>query len=327
MPRLTYAVSPGLSLIFRDLGVQPADVFRRAGLPDNLLAQGAVSLEARDYFALWQSLEDLIDAPNLPLLIGKTISAEVFDPAIFAALCSPDLDTAAGRIARYKKLIAPMRVAITRTTEQTTIRLVWPPHPAPPPGFVLVDLIFWVSLARMATRDPIVPLRLSVPVLPRDRAAYREHLGVDLTEGEPAVVFSAADATRPFLTANPQLWSFFEPELRRRLAELESGAKMAAQVRSVLLELLPAGSPSMEAVCKRLRVSSRTLQRRLRSEGTTFKGVLNATREDLARHYLRSSALSAAEIAFLLGYENPSSFYRAFHAWTGQTPETLRGQP
>lgn len=52
--------------------------------------------------------------------------------------------------------------------------------------------------------------------------------------------------------------------------------------------------------------------------------MLNATRESLARHYLVNGSFTAAEIAFLLGYEEPSSFYRAFHSWTGQTPERIR---
>jgi AraC-like DNA-binding protein len=62
-----------------------------------------------------------------------------------------------------------------------------------------------------------------------------------------------------------------------------------------------------------------------REEGTSFQAVLSQTREALARHYLSSGALTAGEISFLLGYSDPNSFYRAFHAWTGQTPQRTRG--
>lgn len=71
-------------------------------------------------------------------------------------------------------------------------------------------------------------------------------------------------------------------------------------------------------------MSTRTLQRRLQLEDTAFQTVLRDTREALARHYLTSSTMSAAEIAYLLGYDDTRSFYRAFHAWTGQTPEQVR---
>ncbi|MEL6180654.1 MAG: helix-turn-helix domain-containing protein, partial [Myxococcota bacterium] len=71
-------------------------------------------------------------------------------------------------------------------------------------------------------------------------------------------------------------------------------------------------------------LSKRTLQRRLRSEGPTFQEVLNTTREELARHYLLNTVFSGTEIAFLLGFKDPNSFFRAFHGWTGHSPEKLR---
>jgi AraC-like DNA-binding protein len=89
--------------------------------------------------------------------------------------------------------------------------------------------------------------------------------------------------------------------------------------------LLPSGESSVDAVCRRLGTSVRTLQRRLREEGDTFQAILNRTRESLARHYLKRPELTATEISFLLGYEDPSSFFRAFTSWTGTTPEQARG--
>ena len=80
----------------------------------------------------------------------------------------------------------------------------------------------------------------------------------------------------------------------------------------------------MTDVARRLAVSTRTLQRRLSEEGTSFQQELNGLRADLARHYLTNSRYSSAEISFLLGYSDPNSFIRAFHAWTGQTPESAR---
>jgi transcriptional regulator GlxA family with amidase domain len=53
--------------------------------------------------------------------------------------------------------------------------------------------------------------------------------------------------------------------------------------------------------------------------------VQEATREELAKHYLKSSDLTGAEISFLLGFEDPNSFFRSFHTWTGETPEHARG--
>lgn len=129
---------------------------------------------------------------------------------------------------------------------------------------------------------------------------------------------------RPFLTENHKMWLFFEPSLRQRLADLDRTAGMADRVRSALLEALPAGEVSMQAVSRQLAVSTRTLQRRLQDEGTTFQGTLDALRDSLAHHYLRNTEMASAEISFLLGFEDPNSFARAFQAWTGKTPQTVR---
>ena len=83
----------------------------------------------------------------------------------------------------------------------------------------------------------------------------------------------------------------------------------------------------MDCVAGRLGTSKRTLQRRLRSEQTTFQTVLGNTRAALARHYLLETRLSSAEISYLLGFEDPNSFFRAFHGWTGQTAEQFRNRP
>ena len=99
---------------------------------------------------------------------------------------------------------------------------------------------------------------------------------------------------------------------------------MTDRVRAALLELLPGGHASMSDVARSLSVSTRTLQRRLSDEDTTFQAVLTATRTRLARHYLSTGELSANEISFLLGYDDPKSFYRAFRTWTGLTPTTAR---
>ena len=122
------------------------------------------------------------------------------------------------------------------------------------------------------------------------------------------------------------MWQFFEPELRKRLTDIEAEASFASRVRSSLFELLPSGLSSIDDVANNLAVSKRTLQRYLSDEKTSFQQELNKTREGLARHYLANSAFSGAEISFLLGFDDPNSFVRAFRSWTGETPQKVRAQ-
>ncbi len=321
----TFSITSGAGLILTDMGISPSNVLRRAGLRDDLFTHSSFSLTPAEYYAFWRALEEEADDPELPIAAGRAISVEAFAPPVFAALCSPNLDVAMERIARHKPLIGPLRLELSRSESGITVACIWPEGPEPPQILVAMELIFWVALARLATRSEIRPLRVTSPVTFPRRSAYRQYFGVPVSVGERAsVTFGAEDAARPFLTANEAMWEFFEPELRRRLSELETGATTSERVHAVLLEMLPAGEASVEAVAQRLMVSPRTLQRRLREEGISYQAVLNQTREALARHYLSNSSLPAAEISFLLGYDDPNSFYRAFHGWTGETPEGVR---
>ena len=95
---------------------------------------------------------------------------------------------------------------------------------------------------------------------------------------------------------------------------------MKERVRAALFELLPSARSTLKAVAQELNTSPRTLQRRLAEEGLSYRYVLDNTRAQLAKHYLKRTQLKKAEIAFLLGYEDPNSFYPAFRSWTGTTP-------
>jgi AraC-like DNA-binding protein len=322
----SYTVNPGWRLLLTDLGIRPDNVLRRAGLPGDLFGREKAVLSTDEYFRVWRALEEESEDPALPLRIGAAISVEAFDPPIFAALCSPDLNTALGRIARYKRLVCPMALHVEMGEKATTLELKWLDAIVEPPvSLVAAELVFFVQLARIATRKRIIPLQVRAPHPPKPKKEYAEYFGVALRKGSsPVIAFKAADAALPFLTANEKMWRFFEPDLQKRLSELDESASTAQRVHAAFLELLPSGAASIESVSRKLGTSTRTLQRRLKEEGRSFQGVLNETREGLARHYLRTPNLSGAEISFLLGFEDPNSFFRAFRTWTGETPEQVR---
>jgi AraC-like DNA-binding protein len=322
-----FPVNPGWRVLLTDVGLRPADVLRLANLPGDLFAREKAALTTDEYFSLWRGMEEVADDPTLPLRIGAAISVEAFDPPIFAAMCSPDLNTALGRISRYKRLVMPMALHVNVGRRATTLELEWLDAATEPPvSLISAELVFFVQLSRIATRTKICPQEVRAPRLPQPKGEYTKYFGVAVRKGPlPKLSFKPADAALPFLTANEKMWRFFEPELQKRLSELDQEATTSDRVRAALLELLPSGEASMESVAKKLGASTRTLQRRLKQEGQTFQVMLNKTREDLARHYLKTSRLSGAEISFLLGFEDPNSFFRAFHSWTGETPEQARG--
>jgi AraC-like DNA-binding protein len=120
------------------------------------------------------------------------------------------------------------------------------------------------------------------------------------------------------------MWQAFEPNLRRRMEDAREDLSMRARVENALLEMLPSGRTQIDDVAREFAVSRRSLQRRLTEEGTSWLDVLNSARERLARHYLKNTNLGTSEVSFLLGFEDPNSFFRAFRRWTDATPEAWR---
>lgn len=321
-----FRLEPGWRPLLKDLGINVRNVLRRAELPGDLFARSEPRLSTDEYFRLWEAMQAESGDPEFPIRVVEAATAESFAPPLFAALCSPNLRVALERLSTYKRLIAPMALDVRVGRNAVTATFRWLNATVKPPATLAnMEAAYITHLARMATRERIEPTGATSPSPPKDPAALERYLGVPFRRGKHlTLTFSHEDAHRPFLTANESIWKVFEPNLRRQLAELEETATMSERVRVALLELLPSGQASMNHVASKLAVSRRTLQRRLQSEGTAYLEVLASTREQLARHYLAKTKLSCTEIAFLLGFEEPNSFFRAFHSWTGDSPEHMR---
>ena len=114
------------------------------------------------------------------------------------------------------------------------------------------------------------------------------------------------------------------PHFENQLKEGRARKSILGQVKWVLRRLLSGSRPDLLMIAKELGMSERTLQRRITEEGTTFRQLLNETRHELVRQYLGNASVEITEAAFLIGYEDPNSFYRAFRSWEGKTPAEWR---
>ena len=129
-----FILDPGIRALLRDLRIPAGRLLRRGGFP--ALVQAGAALTPEEYFRFWDALDAEAADPGLAVAIGQAISAEMFSPPLFAALCSPDLETAARRIATYKPLTGPMLTDITMDGAGLTgdLPLASRDDPAPAPG-------------------------------------------------------------------------------------------------------------------------------------------------------------------------------------------------
>jgi AraC-like DNA-binding protein len=151
--------------------------------------------------------------------------------------------------------------------------------------------------------------------------------GVEFGADKDEVLFAGEAARLPIVNADPYLGRLLiricEQVLARRKAR---SGPLRADVENAIAALLPHGQARLENVAQRLRVTPRTLRRKLATEGLTFAGLLEDLRLALAKHYLADHHLSISRIAWLLGYTEVSAFSHAFRRWTGRTPRADRGR-
>lgn len=133
------------------------------------------------------------------------------------------------------------------------------------------------------------------------------------------------DLRRPLPAHEPHIAALHERLVQEELQRLE-GAAVAARVRHVLATRLAAQEPRREEVAAALKMSDRTLQRRLQAEGTSFHQVLDDTRREMAQLWLRRPDASIKRVAAQLGFEDPSNLFRACKRWFGESPGAYRAR-
>ena len=160
-----------------------------------------------------------------------------------------------------------------------------------------------------------------------ERAAFEAFTGARLELGAPraALQYDAGTLEFPVACADAELAEYFTKLLERAGSLADDGeSETVRAARTAIRDGLTTGEVTMQTVARRLGLGARTFQRRLSGEGLSFGEVLESTRRRLVRGYLADPTLSLAEIAYLLGYREQASFFRAFRGWHGQTPTHYR---
>ena len=324
-----FRVDSTLARKLEELGVSPADVLRQAGLPSGLFDQEKILVSTEEFFALYRGLAEASPDPSIGLKLGTEHRVEWYNPIAIAAVSARSFRDALQRLARYKQLTCPEAVQVAERRDECRVQFKWLlAQEVEPP--LLVDICFaWVvGIARRGTGGLIRPRRLELRAAAGNREMYEAHFGcpAKLDAGQNTIVFAKSDLDRPFLTHNADLFATVAPQLDAELAQALASKAIDEQVKGVLKRMLAGRRPGIEDVARELRTSSRTLQRRLAEDGATFQQLMQEARRELARHYLLHSSLELNETAYLLGYEDAHSFFRAFHGWEGSSPGEWRAR-
>lgn len=320
-------IPPGFWRAVEHIGIRPADLLHRARLPLNLPLAGDGILTTAQYFALLAALGELSDLPAVGLHLVEHADTAAHPPSTVAAFYARDLRDGLARLARFKRLCTAERLVVTEAQGRCVVTVDWL-HAAGPEPAVSVDLTFatLVELARRGIGRRVVPWSVELRRPPAPGGAHARYFGapVRFNAARDALIFDAADLDCPFPGHNAAMIELVTPALTSELQKLDRPVTISEQVITALKASLPSGRPDIGDVARRLGFSERTLQRRITDEGTSFKDLLVEARQETCRHLLADIAVQIDEIAYMLGYQDTRSFYRAFKDWEGVTPATWR---
>lgn len=307
------------------LGLRPAAVLRQAKLPVNLHLDTRRFITTAQFFALWTAIDELGGDSDLWLKFVHATDAVGHQPMFIAACYGSNYRDALERIARFKRFTMPERIHIEESVGEVAVYKEWFHAIGPEPALsVDISFGFLLELGRRGTGRPLSPVRVELARHGRTSSTQEEYLGCPVRFGakRDALILRSSDLDRAFPGHNAELLEILTPALADALEQFHPKNSYSEQVKVVLKRSLASGRPDLGSVARDLGASERTLQRRITDEGTTFRLLVQAARQELGQQLLLSPEADVAEIACMLGFQDTTSFYRAFRQWEGMTPQS-----
>lgn len=306
-----------------------AMLLRRAGLPANFFAQEKIMATTDELFRLWSAIGQSTNEPLIGLKLGSEPRIERFQPTMIAALCSRSLRDAIQRMSRYKQLVSPEEIRITQKGSEAAVEFVFAYAKDPEPEVIVDNCLSWVlAIGKRGTEGRIAPIRLELTRPSEHRDLLEKHYGcrVKFKAERNALIFANSDLDLSFTSHNTELLAAVGAQLETELELKQAGNDVSSQVKHALRRSMAGKRPTLQDVATELGIGSRTLQRKLTDAGLTFQQLVEETRRELAHHYLKQGTVELTETAYLLGFADANSFFRAFNGWEGVTPGEWRSQ-
>ena len=320
----------GIAEMLTAEGMDTRGLLVAAGIDPAALDAPGARLSTEKISRLWELAVERSGNPALGLAQHQVVRPASFDVVGYTMLSSTNLRGAFERLVRYLLILSDalaMTISDQREGCLITFELFGGGKPVPRQR---IEFIFStvIGFCRWISSREVYPVavELAYPV-PADLAPYRATFRGKINFDAPrnSMTFAATDMAAPLPASNPTLAELHERFAGEYLRHFDH-AKTSYRAREVIIRRLPDGEPRRDEVASELAMSERTLQRRLEEEATSFIQLLDDTRRELAEQYLGRLHLTLAQAAYMLGFADQSSFFRACRRWFDLSPGQYRSQ-
>lgn len=300
-----------------------------AGLDPDSPADPKVMLADTVYYDLLESIAAQTDVTDLPIRGGASMHCDDYGALGLAWKAAPDLMGSFSRVERYARLWTSVVEYELRAGPRGTLFIL---HRAGPRRLGMrlsneATLASGVSLARQVSPVSFSPLEVMIRHSPPGTTEHHEAwfgCPVRFDADLDALLISSKALTQPNILGDEGISRYLISHLDVELSAIFHEDSLAVRAKDAIAQALSEGAPKMARIARGLGLSTRSFHRRLSEQGMSFQTLTEETRSELAEGLLRDERYSLAEIAFLTGFSEQSSFTRAFKRWTGQTPASYR---
>ena len=302
-------------------------LFKEAGIGELAGHDPTVRLTTTQVATLYRHAVAVTRDPAFGLVVARFMHPSSLHALGYSLLASSTLRDCANRLVRY------LRIA----TEQIEMRISEADGAFCLSTHLLADGValettdawhaFLVKLFRQIHSPELRPVRVALqrPEIPGYAERFEQSFRVPVSFDAPftCICLSLDCVDQALMGANREIAQQNDQIIDSYLATLDKN-DIVSRVRKLMVQNLSAGRCSKRVVADALHMSASSLTQHLAKDGTTFQDLMNSVRESLALAYLEQGRLSITEISFMLGFSDTSSFTRAFHRWTGQSPTGYR---
>ncbi|WP_421906182.1 AraC family transcriptional regulator [Mameliella sp.] len=281
------------------------------------------------YYDMLERIAETVDPTDLPLKVGASMRCDEYGALGLAWKAAPDLMGSLSRIERYARVWTSV-VEYELRPDPRGVLLVLQRAGMRRLGLRLsneTSLASAVSIARQVSPVPFAPLevRFQHPP-PRTLSHHESWFGcpVRFDSDQDALLISHESVRQPNILGDEGITRFLISHLDEELSEIVGEDTLESRSKAAIARALSEGLPRMGDIARGLGLSARSFHRRLSEQGLSFQTLTDETRRELAEGLLRDEGYSLAEVAFLTGFSEQSSFTRAFKRWVGRTPASYR---
>lgn len=288
-----------------------------------------VMISDNDYYDLLEAIAKQIEVTSLPLRVGAMMQCDEYGALGLAWKSAPNLLGSFARVERFARLWTSVVEYELRPDDRGTLFIL---HRSGVRRLGMrlsneATLASAVSISRQVSPGAFAPIEVCVKHPPPKTLEHHvEYFGcpVIFNAGLDALLISPESLAKPNKLGDKGITQFLLSHLETELSRIGADGSLETHTKNAIARSLSEGLPKMADVARGLGMSARSFHRRLSEHGLSFQTLTETTRRELAEGLLKDERYTLAEVAFLTGFSEQSSFTRAFKRWVGLTPASYR---